>query len=117
MIRSSLKGRDMISLRMVAECPSPSPGQTKIAIEERLDRKARGVWRLAVLDLQTGQESLLAEAPSVDDQLAWPDDGRLLYALSRRLSETPSEGFVVPANGTRALDVFIPEASSPAVVW
>ena len=107
----------MTSLRTDAECPSLSPDQTKIAYKKRLDSKARGVWRLAVLDLRTGQESLLAEPRSVDDQVEWLDDGRLLYALSRPGSEaTTSDVWVVPADGTGAPTVFIPEASSPAVV-
>ena len=82
LMRGSLKGKSMISLRTDAECPSLSPDQTKIAYKKRLDSKARGVWRLAVLDLRTGKESLLAETRSVDDQVEWLDDNRLLYGLS-----------------------------------
>jgi hypothetical protein len=117
LMRGSLKGKSMISLHTDAECPSLSPDQTKIAYKKRLDSKARGVWRLAVLDLRTGRESLLGETRSVDDQVEWLDDNRLLYALSRPGSEaTTSDVWVVPADGTGSPAVFIPEASSPAVV-
>jgi hypothetical protein len=107
----------MVSLRTNAECPSLSPDQTKIAYKKRVDSKARGVWRLAVLDLQTGQEYLLAETRSVDDQVEWLGDNRLLYGLYRSGSDaTTSDIWEVPADGTGSPIVFIPEASSPAVV-
>ena len=72
----------MVSLRTDAECPSLSPDQTRIAYKKRLESKARGIWRLAVLDLRTGQESLLAETRSVDDQ-GVARRNRLLYGLPR----------------------------------
>jgi hypothetical protein len=117
LMRGSLKGKSMNSLRTDAECPSLSPDQTKIAYKKRLESKARGVWRLAVLDLRTGQESLLAEERSVDDQVEWLDDDRLLYGLSRSGSEaTTSDIWMVPADGSGTPVVLVPEASSPAVV-
>ena len=65
-----------------------------------------------MLDLRTGQESLLAETRSVDDQVEWLDDDRLLYGLSRPGSDaTTSDVWVVPADGTGAAAVFIPEAA------
>jgi Tol biopolymer transport system component len=116
-MRGSLKSKSLVSLSTDAECPSLSPDQTKIAYKKRLDNKARGVWRLAVRDLRTGQESLLAETRSVDDQVEWLDSGRLLYALSRDGSDaTTSDVWVVPADGTGIAQIFIPEASSPAVI-
>ncbi len=117
LMRGSLKTKSMISLRTDAECPSLSPDQTRIAYKKRLGSKARGVWRLAVLDLRTGKESLLAETRSIDDQVEWLDDDRLLYGLSRPGSAaTTSDVWVVPADGSGTAAVFIPEASSPAVV-
>jgi hypothetical protein len=60
---------------------------------------------------------MLAETRSVDDQVEWLDDSRLLYALSRPGSEaTTSDVWVVPADGTGSAQVLIPEASSPAVI-
>ena len=101
LMRGSLRAKSMVSLRTDAECPSLSPDQTKIAYKKRLDGKAREAWRLAVLDLRTGQESLLAETRSVDDQVEWLDDNRLLYGLSRPGSDaTTSDVWVVPADGS-----------------
>jgi hypothetical protein len=117
LMRGSLKTKSMISLRTDAECPSLSPDQTKIAYKKRLGSKERGQWRLAVLNLRTGQESLLAETRSVDDQVEWLDDNRLLYGLSRPGSDaTTSDVWVVPADGSGTAAVLIPEASSPAVI-
>ena len=87
LMRGSLRAKSMVSLRTDAECPSLSPDQTKIAYKKRLDGEWREAWRLAVLDLRTGQESLLAETRSVDDQgssglttpvcsMAYPGRGR-----------------------------------------
>ncbi len=42
-----------------------------------------GQWRLAVLDLRTGQQTRLAEQHSVDDQPEWLDDQHILYGLPR----------------------------------
>ncbi len=117
LMRGSTKEKSMVSLRTDAECPSLSPDQARIAYKKRPESKARGMWRLAVLDLRTGQESLLAETRSVDDQAEWLDGNRLLDRLPGIGSEvTTSEVWVVPAFGTGATTVFIPEASSPAVV-
>ena len=117
LMRGSIREKSMVSLRTDAECPSLSPGQSRIAHKKRVDCKAPGAWRLAVLDLRTGHASLLAEARSVDDQAEWLDNNRLLYGLPRPRSEaTTSDVWVVPADGTGAPTVFIPEASSPAVV-
>jgi hypothetical protein len=117
LMRGSLKTKSLISLRTDAECPSLSPDQTKIAYKKRLATKERGQWRLAVLDLRTGQESLLAETRSIDDQVEWLDNDRLLYGLSRSGSEaTTSDVWVVPADGSGTPAVFISEASSPAVI-
>jgi Tol biopolymer transport system component len=106
----------MMSLRTDAEGPSLSPDQTKIAYKRRIDSETCGVWRLAVLDLRSGLESLLAETRSVDDQLEWLNDNRLLHGLSQPGSEAATSDFwVVPADGTGSPTVFIPEASPPAV--
>ena len=117
LMRGSLKAKSMVSLRTEAECPSLSPDQTKIAYKKRFNTKGPDAWRLAVLDLRTGEESLLAETRSVDDQVEWLDNNQLLYGLPRPGSEaTTSDVWVVPADGSGGPVVFIPEASSPAVV-
>jgi hypothetical protein len=116
LVRGSFSRREMRSLRTDAECPSLSPDGTKIAYKKRLGSKRPGQWRLAVLNLATNQETLLAESRSVDDQAEWLGD-QVLYGMSREGAEgTISDVWAVPADGTEASRVLIHEASSPAVV-
>ncbi|HEY5820700.1 MAG TPA: hypothetical protein VIT20_01900 [Propionibacteriaceae bacterium] len=116
LVRGSLRQRTMTALRTDAECPSLSPDGTRIAYKKRLDQRA-GTWRLAVLDLATNHETLLAETRSVDDQVEWFDGSRMLYALPRSGSEaTTSDVWSVAADGSGAPAVLIEHASSPAVV-
>jgi hypothetical protein len=117
LVRGSLAAKSMTALRTDAECPSLSPDGRQVAYKKRLDNARPGVWRLAVLDLGTGRETLLAETRSVDDQVEWLDASTLLYALPREGTEaTTSDVWSVPADGGGAPVVLIPQASSPAVV-
>ena len=116
LVRGSIRSRTMTALQTDAECPSLSPDGTKVAYKKRLDARP-GVWRLAVLDLASHQETLLAETRSVDDQVEWLDDQRLLYALPRSGNETgSSDVWVQPADGSGTPSVLIGGAASPAVV-
>jgi hypothetical protein len=94
----------------------PSLDQTKIASKKRLDGNERSVRRLAVLDLRTSQESLLTETRSVHDQVQWLDNSRVPPALSRLGSDAPTSDASSLHDGTGAAAVFVPEASSQAVV-
>jgi hypothetical protein len=107
----------MVLLRTDAESPSLSHDQSSIAYKKLLESKARSVWRLAVLDPRTGQESLLAETRGGDDQVEWLDRNRLLFGLPRPGSEaTTSNVWEVPADRTGEPTVFILEGSSAAVI-
>jgi hypothetical protein len=87
------------------ECPSLSPDETRIAFKRRQGDR----WRLHVLDLRTKRETALAETRSVDDQVEWLDDGRILYGLIGDL-------WVVRADGSGRPRIFLPDALSPAIV-
>jgi hypothetical protein len=87
------------------ECPSLSPDGKRIAFKQRSGDR----WRLTVLDLASGRRTPLAETRSVDDQVEWLDDRRILYGLE-------GDVWVVPANGRGAPRVYIQDALSPAVV-
>jgi hypothetical protein len=87
------------------ECPSLSPDETRIAFK----RRQGFAWRLYVLELATGREIPLAERRTVDDQVEWLDDNRILYGLI-------SDVWVVPADGTGEPRLYIRDALSPAVV-
>ncbi len=87
------------------ECPSLSPDETRVAFK----RRQGDTWRLHVLDLATGHETPLAEKRSVDDQVEWLDDDRILYGLINDL-------WVVRADGRGQSRIYIRDALSPAVV-
>ncbi len=116
LVRGSMSRRTLTSIRDDVECPSLSPDGTRIAFKKHDDLPA-GQWRLAVYDLATGAQTLLAEQHSVDDQVTWLDNARIIYGLPRSQAGTAtSDIWVVPADGTGAPSVLIPDAASPAVV-
>jgi hypothetical protein len=116
LVKGSISARTMTSIRTDAECPSIAPDDTRVAYKTRHGNPAPGHWSIAVLDLATGRETVLAETRSVDDQVEWLDDSTVLYSLPRDGSEGQSDVWRVPADGTGAPTVFLPDASSPAVV-
>ena len=60
LMKGSLSAKKLTSLRTDAECPSLSPDETKVAYKKRLGNTTPGIWRIAVLDLATGKETLTA---------------------------------------------------------
>lgn len=98
------------------ECPSLSPDATRIAYKKRLPG-SRAVWQLHVLDLATGESVPLAEKRSVDDQLEWLDNRRVLYALPRdpAAAGPTTDVWAVAADGSTKPALFLAGAYSPAV--
>jgi hypothetical protein len=94
-------------IRENVECPSLSPDGTRIGFKKRVG--GSGVWRFSVLNLATMTETPLAETRPIDDQLAWLDDGNVLY-------HNGEEVWTVPADGTGTPKRFMPAADSPQVV-
>jgi hypothetical protein len=82
LIEGDVEAREARVLRENVECPSISPDNTRIAFKKRMDNgPGPAVWRFHVLDLQTMDETPLAETRNVDDQAEWLDDGRIAYFL------------------------------------
>ena len=114
--KGSLGRRTVTTIRSDAECPSLSPDGTRLVYKKRQGRPA-GQWRLASYDLATGTETLLAETRSIDDQVAWLDDQRIMYGVPRTGAEAATtDVYAVPADGTGSPGVLIKGAWSPAVV-
>ncbi|MFI5896548.1 TolB family protein [Actinoplanes sp. NPDC051513] len=116
LVKGSLSAKTVTSIRGDVECPSLSPDGTRVAFKKHGDLPA-GKWRLAVYDLTTGKETLLAETHSVDDQAEWLDNDTVLYGLPRQGTSTASSDiWQVPADGSGKPTVLVADAWSPTVV-
>ena len=114
--RGRISTRRVDTVRTDAECPSLSPDGTRVAYKKRGDR-ARGNWRVVVMDIATGRETPIAESRSVDDQVEWLDDDRIVYGLPGEGSDVAQTNvWVAAADGSGASRILIPNAWSPAVV-
>ncbi|GAA3110229.1 TolB family protein [Streptosporangium carneum] len=107
--RGSYAARRVDTVRRGVECPSLSPDQTRVAYKKRTG-DASSPWRVHVLDLASGRDTALAEDHSVDDQVAWLDDGAVMYA---RLAGERSDVWTVPADGTGTPRKLLEDAFSP----
>jgi hypothetical protein len=99
------------------ECPSLSPDNTRVAFKKRVG--SSGItWHIHVLDLKTMTDVALTETRSVDDQIEWLDNDRILYALSENEagSSASTDLWVLPVNGSRSARLLLKGAFSPAVV-
>jgi hypothetical protein len=108
LVEGSVSARTMKTIHRNVECPSLSPDETRIAYKKRVGAGGKR-WRLYVLDLGTMKETPLAETRSVDDQVEWLDDDRVLYGLQEAI-------WTMPADGSGAPRRFAPRADSPTVV-
>jgi dipeptidyl aminopeptidase/acylaminoacyl peptidase len=107
LVAGSIGKRSMRVIYNHVECPSLSPDGTRIAFKRSVN--SHGSWRLYVLDLGTMREAPLAEPNSVDDQVEWLDNKRILYWSHNII-------WVLPADGTGRPQTFVSDAFSPAVV-
>jgi Tol biopolymer transport system component len=116
LVQGDIARRTVTTLREDAECPSLSPDGRRLVYKKRYGKPA-GDWRLASLDLATGTETKLAETRSIDDQVEWLDNDRVLYGVPGSGGDPDLyDVYVVPVDGSGQATVLIPNASSPAVV-
>lgn len=116
LVRGDLAKRTLTSLRETAECPSLSPDGTRIAYKKNVTPGPIPHWNIAVLDLSTNKETVLAETRSVDDQVEWLDSGTLLYGLPRAAAVGDDDVWSIAARAGAAPKLFIEHAWSPSVV-
>lgn len=116
LVRGDLRARTLTAIHAVAECPSLAPDGKHIAYK----KNAGGTtphWSIAVLDLATGRETVLAgEKHSVDDQVEWLDDDTVLYGLARSNAAGVSDVWSIDVAAGARPELFIGHAWSPSVV-
>lgn len=115
LVKGTARGRSVEVVKTDVECPSLSPDNTRIAFKRRVGARSRGWWQLAVLDLATLTETVLTnETRSVDDQVEWLDDERVVYHLSS--SSTAADLWAMRVDNTRSPERILTGAYSPAVI-
>lgn len=105
------------TLRSIAddvECPSLSPDGKRIAYKAAVNGDPQQGWRLSIMDLETLTATPLAETRSVDDQPTWIDDRTVAYGVQR--DDGINDVWAVPADGSGAPAILVPEANSPAPI-
>ena len=116
LVRGDVAARSMTVLRDNVECPSLSPNNQLIAYKKRVAGDL-APWRFHVMDLATMTERPIAgEARSIDDQLEWLDDRRVLYATKRSSQSAVTDVWVADVSGTEPARQLFLEGESPIVV-
>lgn len=116
LVRGSLSAKTLTAIHDQVECPSISPDGTRIAYKKNDGGGLVAHWKVAVLDLASGQESVLSEQRSVDDQIEWLDGKNLLYGLPDDAVEGDSNIWQLGTEPGSQPSLFIAHAWSPSVV-
>jgi hypothetical protein len=115
LVRGDLGLRRLTVLRDNVECPSISPDNRRLAFKKRVG-PGLSDWRLAVLDLKTMTDRLIAaETRRIDDQVEWLDATHVLYSVPGGTTSL-ADVWVAPIDGDTPARVFLPGAESPIVV-
>lgn len=116
LVRGDLRARTLTGIRRIAECPSLSPDGSEVAYKKNAGGSTPH-WSIAVLDLATGRETVLAgESRSVDDQVEWLDADTLLYGMPRSGQAGVSDVWAIKTDAAASPVLFIKQAWSPSVV-
>ena len=111
--RGDVGARTLAMLDVPAECPSLSPDGRRLAY-----KSATGptTWEVRVRVLADGSETVVDAPRSVDDQIEWLDDERVVFGLAPPQGGATADVWVAPADGSGPAEVLVPAAWSPAVV-
>jgi len=116
LVRGDVRARTAAVLRENVECPAISPDDRLIAFKKRVGGNL-APWRFYVLDLATLSEQPIAgETRSIDDQLEWLDDSRVLYGVRRSSQSGITDVWVAPVREAGPAREFLRNAESPAIV-
>ena len=82
LVRGDLRAKGGETVAEGIECPSLSPDETRLAFKQRRPGDVV-TWTLGVLDLRTGDRTVLPVQGDVDDQPYWLDDETVMYGVTR----------------------------------
>jgi hypothetical protein len=121
LVEGDIAARQMRVIHDDVECPSLSPDNARIAFKRRgaMDSAGRRIWRLVVMELSTGKETILdKETRNVDDQVEWLNNQEVLYALPRsdQQSTAATDVWALDAGAAKPPRLLLPFAFSPAMV-
>lgn len=117
LVLGDVEARTLAAVAEGVECPSLSPDGTRIAYKSDVDPGSGVHWTPSVLDLESGDVTLLeSETTSIDDQIEWLDDSTILYGVPRVDEAGVTDVWSLDADGGGVPQVLIPEAWSPAVI-
>lgn len=117
LVEGSVSSKRLRVVRENVECPSLSPDNTRLVFKKRVSNDPASLWRLHALDLRTMAETPLSEARSIDDQVEWLDDDRVLYGVPR--PDAPAgiiDVWIARADGSGTPAIFVKGAASPTVL-
>lgn len=78
--KGSLQNKKLETIKEGIECPSVSPNGLMIAFKKRVSSNK---WAPAVMNLQSGKETVFKQAKhSVDDQIEWLDHESIVYHIN-----------------------------------
>ena len=115
LLHGDVKARRATVLHAGVECPSLSPDGRRIVFKKRQTERGFVIWRLALLELATMRERILdGETRSVDDQVEWADDSRIMYAVPDQPAGGRISVWMLNVDGGAATRV-IADGESPSV--
>lgn len=115
LVRGHARGKTLEVLRPNVECPSISPDNARIAFKKRVGARSLGWWQVAVLNLDTMAETVLNhETRSVDDQVEWLDNDRVVYHLTN--GTTGADLWSLGVDNASPPERLLESAYSPAVI-
>lgn len=116
LVEGSVSRRSVEVIHESVECPSLSPDESRVAFKRRVNRDGPIHWQPYVLDLRTRTETPLAETRTIDDQIEWLDEHRILYALPESSPSAVTHVWSLPADGSGQPELFLERAASPVVI-
>jgi WD40 repeat protein len=115
LVKGRARERTLEVIRDNVECPSLSPDNSRLAFKKRVGARSLGWWQIAVLQLNTMDETTLTtETRSVDDQVEWLDDHRVVYHLTN--GTTAADLWTVGIDNRTPPQRLLESAYSPAVI-